>query len=138
MRNQFVVACSGMLLSATIIVTGGVVSADTPRGSQAQHKFSDIFLALKPGDQVNFANRDGVMHKVVSVTPGYDLDVGELQPGASKAQVFNHKGVVDLGCKLHPEMKMTIFVRTPPKPAGSSEVVDTSALHTTINLLSAS
>jgi plastocyanin len=132
-------AVSGMAWLATSIITGGMVHADSPRGNENQHKFSNIFLALKPGDQVTFSNQDGVMHRVMSVTPGYDLDVGELQPGASKALVFNRKGVVDLACKMHPEMKMTVFVRTPPKPPGPpTEVVDSKALHTTVNLLSAS
>lgn len=138
---------SVMALIAAIIITGGVVYADISRGNQTQqkfaesqqhqHKFSDIFLALKPGDQVNFLNRDGVTHKLVSTSPDFVLDNGELRPGTSKALEFDHKGVVDLSCSLHPEMKMTIFVRSSP-PLPVPETSDTGTLRTNIYLLSAS
>lgn len=138
MRNKFVFAWSGMALLATIIITtGGGVGADSSESNQNQHKFSDVFLVLKPGDQVSFSNRDGVTHKLVSATPGYELDIGELQPGASKLLAFDRKGVVDLGCSMHPEMQMTIFVRTPPKiPSG--DIATTGTFRANINLLSAS
>ena len=137
MRNEFAIACGGLALLTTIIVAGGRVSADNPSSHTNQHKFSDVFLALKPGDEVTFVNTDGVIHRLVSATPDYELTIGELQPGVSKSLVFNHKGVVDLGCSMHPEMKMTVFVRTPPKSPGFEDV-DKSAYHATINLLSAS
>jgi len=137
MRNYLTLVCSGAALLATISLTGGAVRADNPRSHDGRHKFSDVFLALKPGDEVTFANRDGVIHKVMSVSPEYRLEVGELQPGADKSLVFNRKGVVDLSCSMHPEMKMTVFVRNPPKQP-DAEVIDNGVIHTTINLLSAS
>lgn len=137
MRNTLALMCRGGVWLATIFIVAGVGHADTPHGSQNQHKFSDVFLPLKPGDGVIFFNQDYVTHNLVSATPEYKLEIGELQPGANKALVFNHKGVVDLGCSMHPEMKMTIFVRTPPGPAGA-EHVETSTAHATINLMSAS
>ncbi|MBI3775103.1 MAG: hypothetical protein HY273_06055 [Gammaproteobacteria bacterium] len=90
---------------------------------------------------MTFLNRDGKTHHIVSLTPGYDLDTGELAPGASKDIVFNRKGVIDVGCSLHPEMQSTIYVRTSPKQPdalpGAADV-EPSAPHTTIDLLNAS
>ena len=128
-------AVSGALI--TIFIAAGVGYADNPHGSQNQHKFSDVFLALKPGDGVIFSNQDNVTHHLVSVTPEYELEIGELQPGTNKALVLNHKGVVDLGCSMHPEMKMTIFVRAPQGSERVAHVVDVGAAYPTINLLSA-
>lgn len=138
MRNTLALICRGAVGLATIFIVAGIGYADTPHGSQNQHKFSDVFLALKPGDGVIFSNQDDVTHHLVSATPEYELEIGELQPGDNKALVLNHKGVVDLGCSMHPEMKMTIFVRTPPRSDGVEHVVDTRTAHPTINLLSAS
>jgi plastocyanin len=135
----FCVAVAGAL--GTISVVGGLVHANSPRSIEKHQKFSDVFLAIKPGDEVTFLNRDGKTHHIVSQTPGYDLDTGELQPGASKDIVFNRKGIIDLVCSLHPEMKTTIYVRTSPKQPeavpGAADI-EPSVPHTTIDLLSAS
>ncbi|MBI3776349.1 MAG: hypothetical protein HY273_12510, partial [Gammaproteobacteria bacterium] len=118
MRNQIVIAGSGIALLATLAVSGHKLYANNPSSEQSQHKFSDVFLAIKPGDEVTFANQDGVLHNLVSSSPDYTVEIGELQPGTSKTLVFNHKGVLDLVCSKHPEMQMTIYVR---KPAGENE-----------------
>lgn len=137
MRNSFTFAYSGAAWLVTLIIAVGIGHADSPHGNQNLHKFSDVFLALKPGDEVTFSNLDSVTHNLVSATPDYELDIGELEPGTNKALVFHHKGVVDLSCSRHPEMTMTIFVRTPPNSAESARV-DANSVHATINLLSAS
>jgi len=53
---SFAFAYSGMAL-LTIIITGSIVHADVALSHTSKHKFSNIFLTLKPGDQVVFANR---------------------------------------------------------------------------------
>lgn len=135
MRSEIVFVCSGVALLATLAVSGHRLYANNPSSEQTQHKFSDVFLAIKPGDEVTFSNHDGVLHNLVSSSPDYAVEIGELQPGTSKTLVFKHKGVLDLVCSKHPEMQMTIYVR---KPAGENEAnADSNALHETINLLSA-
>ena len=136
MQRDLAFIYSGVVVLAAVI-TGSVVHADISRDHQDQHKFSDVFLALKPGDMVTFANLDGVIHNIVSLSPEYGVNIGELNPGFSKTLLFNSKGVVDLGCSKHPEMKMTIFVRKPPAiPA--TEDPDSTKHTATINLLSTS
>ena len=144
MGKIFALAGFGLAVAGVVgmlSIKGGDVHANSPRSIEKHQKFSDVFLAIKPGDEVTFLNRDGKTHHIVSQTPGYDLDTGELQPGTSKDVVFNRKGVIDLVCSLHPEMKTTIYVRTSPKQPealpGAAEV-EPSAPHTTIDLLSAS
>jgi plastocyanin len=136
MQRELAFAYSGVVLLATVI-SGSMVHADISKNHQDQHKFSDVFLAIKPGGVVTFSNLDGVVHNIVSLSPEYGVNLGELNPGVSKTLLFNRKGVVDLGCSKHPEMKMTIFVR---KPAATPAIEDPdSTKHTaTINLLSSS
>ncbi len=138
MWGQIAFACGGVaLLVAVIIPISDSSYADNPPSDQNHHKFSDVFLTLKPGDKVTFTNKDEVMHDLVSVTPDYDVELGKLQPGASKTLVFKNRGVLELGCSRHPEMKMTIFVRTPV--VGTDEaIVNVDTLHERINLLRAS
>jgi len=136
MQRELAFAYSGVALLA-VVISGSMVHADISKNHQDLHKFSDVFLAIKPGGVVTFSNLDAVAHNIVSLSPEYGVNLGELSPGVSKTLLFNRKGVVDLGCSKHPEMKMTIFVRTPAKPA-EAEAVYTGKHQTTINLLSAS
>jgi len=138
-NHSFAFAYSGLALLT--IITGNIVYADVAFNHPKKHKFSNIFITLKPGDQVVFANRDDVVHNIKSVTPEYGVNIGEIEPGSNKIWVFNRTGVVDLGCTTHPEMTMTIFVRAPKKPDdenSESEDVDKSIFRATIDLLGAS
>lgn len=78
--------------------------------TQKDLKFSPIIKVVKPGESVKFQNNDNVVHNIVSLTEEFEFDLGEFKPGMTKTVKFKQKGVVDVECTIHPEMKMTIFV----------------------------
>lgn len=78
--------------------------------TQKDLKFHPVINVVKPGDTVRFENKDNVVHNIVSLTEDFEFDLGEFKPGMSKSVEFKHKGVVDVQCTIHPDMKMTIFV----------------------------
>ena len=73
-------------------------------------KFKPIIKVVKPGDIVTFKNDDNITHNIVSLTKDFEFDLGKFKPGMKKSVQFKQKGVVDVQCTIHPEMKMTIFV----------------------------
>jgi plastocyanin len=78
--------------------------------TQKDLQFHPIIKVVKPGDAVTFKNKDNVVHNIVSLTDEFEFDLGEFKPGMTKSVKFKQKGVVDVQCTIHPEMKMTIFV----------------------------
>jgi plastocyanin len=78
--------------------------------TQKDLKFNPIIKVVKPGDSVQFKNSDNVVHNIVSLTDEFEFNLGEFKPGMTKIVKFKEKGVVDVECTIHPEMKMTIFV----------------------------
>lgn len=78
--------------------------------SQKNTNFSIPFLVIKPGDSVRFTNKDKVTHNVVSRTAEFEFDLGAFKPGMTKLVKFNHLGVVDVECTIHPYMHMSIFL----------------------------
>jgi plastocyanin len=78
--------------------------------TQDDLKFDPPIKVVKPGDTVTFRNDDGVVHNIISLTDEFEFDLGEVKPGMAKSVQFNSKGVVDVECTVHPNMKMTIFV----------------------------
>jgi plastocyanin len=78
--------------------------------TQKNLKFDPIIKVVKPGDSIKFQNNDNVTHNIISLTEDFKFDLGEFKPGMTKNVKFKEKGVVDVQCTIHPEMKMTIFV----------------------------
>jgi plastocyanin len=78
--------------------------------TQKDLKFKPIIKVVKPGDSVKFKNIDNVVHNIVSFTEEFKFDLGKFKPGMTKTVKFKQKGVVDVECTIHPDMKMTIFV----------------------------
>lgn len=78
--------------------------------TQKNLKFSNPLKVIHPGDQIVFTNKDNISHNIVSLTSGFQFDLGVLPSGASKAVTFKNSGVADIQCTIHPNMKMTLFV----------------------------
>ena len=78
--------------------------------TQKDLKFDPIIKVVKPGDSIKFKNNDNVVHNIISLTDEFEFDLGQFKPGMTKTVQFKQKGVVDVECTIHPEMKMTIFV----------------------------
>lgn len=70
---------------------------------QTHGKFKPRILVIEPGTTVEFENRDRVFHNVFSISPTNPFDVGNSAPGEQKKVRFEHAGIVQIYCELHPK-----------------------------------
>ena len=78
---------------------------------QKDLKFEPIIKVAKPNDIITFKNEDTVTHNLVSFTKEFEFDLGKIEPGMIKSLQFTGDGIVDVECTVHPNMKMTLFIR---------------------------
>ena len=99
------------LFLTVVLLVPVLVSAEGHTITQEDIKFSVPIKVIEPGDNITFTNKDNVVHNIVSLTNGFEFDLGIIKPGKSKSVRFaNEEGVVDIECSVHPEMKMTLFL----------------------------
>lgn len=67
-------------------------------------------LVVPVGSSVEFPNQDSVFHNVFSVSPAKPFDLGRYGRGKSKRLTFHKPGLVNVYCKLHPDMAAYIVV----------------------------
>jgi len=81
---------------------------------QQFQQFSPFVLPIEVGTTVEFPNRDPYRHHVYSFSPPKPFEI-KLYGGDRKEQVvFNHPGVVALGCNIHDNMLAYIYVVETP------------------------
>ncbi len=81
---------------------------------QQGQEFTPHVTALVVGTAVNFPNRDTVQHHVYSLSPPKKFEL-PLYAGEAKAPVvFDHPGVVALGCNIHDWMSAYVVVLATP------------------------
>lgn len=81
-----------------------------PQLVQDGKAFAPDFLVVLKGATVDFPNKDRVFHNVFSLKPGFQFDLGLYKKGDSKSFTFNHAGVTDVYCNIHPDMFATVVV----------------------------
>ncbi|TMQ54537.1 MAG: hypothetical protein E6K74_05820 [Candidatus Eisenbacteria bacterium] len=67
-------------------------------------------LVVLPGTSVEFPNHDSLFHNIFSVSPAKSFDLGRYGRGESKRVTFDKPGLVNVYCKLHPNMAAYILV----------------------------
>ena len=73
---------SAIVLAAALIATGAGVRAAGITIDQSGQQFSEKSVDLKPGDALNFANKDDVSHNITVVNDDDDAtDLGLQKPG---------------------------------------------------------
>ncbi len=107
---KFVSIAIRTVVCLVLVGIASAVTAEEHLITQKNLKFDPVIKVVKPGDAVTFRNEDNVVHNIISLTDEFNFDLGEFKPGMTKSVKFQHKGVVDVECTIHPEMKMTIFV----------------------------
>lgn len=70
---------------------------------QRNHAFAPRALAVVAGSQVEFLNLDRVYHNAFSVSSARRFDFGKYAPGRADTVLFEHTGVINLHCDIHPE-----------------------------------
>lgn len=71
-------------------------------------------LAVPVGSTVLFPNDDPITHNLFSVTAPNSFDLGLYRRGAGKAQRFDHPGIVNVYCNVHPNMSGVVHVMKTP------------------------
>jgi hypothetical protein len=77
---------------------------------QSGWRFAPRVTAVVSGTTVRFVNRDPVYHNVFSISPAKRFDLGKYPPKAVNQVTFDHTGVVNLFCDIHPGMEAYVFV----------------------------
>ena len=79
--------------------------------TQKANQFSEVFLKVENNDIIRFINRDSVKHQIRFEHKGRSHELDLLTPGKSQEIAVNQSGLFDITCSIHPDMKLTIFVR---------------------------
>jgi plastocyanin len=77
---------------------------------QSNRTFAPLVTTVMVGSTVDFANRDRVYHNVFSISPAQRFDLGKYPPRSSQSVTFEHPGVVNLFCDIHPWMSAHVVV----------------------------
>jgi plastocyanin len=83
---------------------GTVVISENAKG------FDPLVRVISVNTRVEFKNRDRVFHNAFSVSPAKPFDVGSFPPGQRRAVVFDHPGVIQVYCELHPAAAALLVV----------------------------
>jgi plastocyanin len=87
------------------------VPPGTPaRVVQTRGRFEPHVLVVQQGTRVEFENQDRVYHNAFSVTPRTRFDLGRYRPGQVRESSFDHAGVVQVFCELHPKESLYVVV----------------------------
>ncbi len=104
----------GALAGATIAVASCLPSApaqDAPRTHRVvieRFAFVPATITIRPGDAVEWINRDLAPHTATAADQTWDT--GRLGRGETGSIVFTAPGRVDYVCAFHPHMAGTIVV----------------------------
>jgi plastocyanin len=74
--------------------------------------FSPANVTVEPGTTVTWVNEGTVPHTVTSDDGQFDS--GVLMPGDSYTVMFNGQGTITYHCAIHPSMRGSVTVGTPP------------------------
>ncbi|MBI2213146.1 MAG: hypothetical protein HYU52_05820 [Acidobacteria bacterium] len=66
------------------------------------------------GSTVSFPNEDTITHNLFSVSKPNDFDLGFYKRGTSMTKKFDHAGVVNVYCNVHPDMSAVVHVMSTP------------------------
>jgi plastocyanin len=78
--------------------------------SQKDKAFSDTEVSIKVGDEMVFVNDDSITHNILSSSAGNTFNLGSQAPGVTVSYAFKNAGEVDVGCGIHPRMKLKVTV----------------------------
>ena len=78
--------------------------------SQEGRAFAPGAVTLKAGQTLQVVNDDRFVHNVHSRTDGLEVDSKVQRPGDRIDIYFRERGYYELGCHVHPKMKLEVTV----------------------------
>jgi plastocyanin len=100
-----------IVLAATALVCGiAATSAGVQVVRQHNRQFSVATVHARVGDTIVFTNDDPFVHNIFSMSDAQSFDLGAFGKGQSRKLTLKSPGRIEVGCAIHPEMKLTIEV----------------------------
>ncbi|HEY5079241.1 MAG TPA: hypothetical protein VII43_05315 [Opitutaceae bacterium] len=82
--------------------------------TQKDQEFSPYVTPIVVGTRVVFPNLDNVQHHVYSVSPAKRFEIPLYIGDSKETIVFDHEGIVTLGCNIHDWMVAYVLVLATP------------------------
>lgn len=98
-----------IVMSMFLSISAQVV-ADEVMISQKKKKFTPDLVEAKLKDTLVFVNDDRYAHNLFSKTPGYEFNITKQMPGEVHRMDLEKSGTFEIGCVIHPRMKMKVVV----------------------------
>ncbi len=77
---------------------------------QLNRRFSPDLLVVPVGSKVSFPNMDPIFHNIFSLSKPRPFDLGSYDKGETREVTFPKPGIVDIYCRLHPNMAAAVVV----------------------------
>jgi plastocyanin len=77
---------------------------------QVDRRFVPDLVVVPAGSTVSFPNMDPIFHNIYSLSKTKSFDLGSYDKGQTKTVAFSRPGIVDVYCRLHPNMAATVVV----------------------------
>jgi len=85
-------------------------SSTTFKIQQLNRRFTPDLLVVPVGSTVSFPNMDPIFHNIFSLSKPKTFDLGSYDKGQTREVAFPKPGIVEVYCRLHPNMAATIIV----------------------------
>jgi plastocyanin len=101
-----------LVVAVVVGIACGSVTAYAAQKSivQKDKAFSETEVTIKIGDEIVFVNDDNITHNILSNSAGNTFNLGSQAPGVAASYAFKNAGEVDIGCGIHPRMKLKVTV----------------------------
>lgn len=113
MQGRMIGTCCAVALGSVIGI-GAAWAATThtvvQKGKDFWSSAMTFEMTVQAGDAIAFVNSDVFDHNVYSETPGNSFNIGVQEPGSTTRVALANPGVVDVRCRIHPKMKLTVTV----------------------------
>jgi len=101
---------SALVALAVIAMLETATAAAQEQVTALGKKFSVSEVKVAHRDMVIFVNHDDVVHQVFSTTDGLRFNLKRLPPGAASGVRFAKRGVAEVRCAIHRDMRMKVVV----------------------------
>jgi len=102
-----------LLLTSALLCGSALTASGNHTVSQKGRKFSVATLHAKLGETIEFLNEDPFVHNIFSMSDTQSFDLGTFGKGEVRKITLSKAGKIEVGCAIHPEMKLTIEVAGP-------------------------
>ncbi|MDP1579630.1 MAG: methylamine utilization protein [Candidatus Didemnitutus sp.] len=82
--------------------------------SQQDQEYTPYVTVIRVGTVIEFPNRDDIQHHIYSLSKAKRFEKPLYAPGAHESVLFDHPGIITLGCNIHDWMIAYIVVLPTP------------------------